>query len=229
MCGRYVQDPDDEIIFFEHFKIPFEGELREIWKRRYNVAPTQFSVVVRDRGMGREAAFLRWGLVPSWAKDPAIGSRMINARSETLTEKPSFRTAFKRRRCIVPATGYYEWRKLAKGKQPYHIGLRDKAPMAFAGLWESWSTPEGDPLESYTIITCPANEATKQLHDRMPVVLAPDDYERWLAPGNEDVKALQGLLKPFADEPIVSYPVSTVVNSPRNDVPGCVERVEPEA
>ncbi len=196
---------------------------------RYNIAPTQTAPVVRadDRGGGARAlAMLRWGLVPSWAKEIKIGASMINARAEGIEAKPAFRTALRRRRCIVPVSGFYEWKRLADGKskQPYYIrSSSDDEPLAFAGLWERWQPPDADAVETFTIITTAPNQMMSGLHDRMPVILAPEDFDRWLDPTNQDAAGLLPLLKPAPDDAMVYYPVSTLVNSPKNDDPGCIQ------
>jgi putative SOS response-associated peptidase YedK len=164
---------------------------------------------------------LRWGLIPAWADDPKIGNRMINARSDTVAAKPAFRTAFQRRRCLVAADGYYEWKQLPDGKQPYLIGRRNGGPMAFAGLWERWTKGE-QPIESCTIITTDAGDAVSAIHDRMPVILPPEEYDRWLDP-HADPQELTGLLLPYPLDDLTARAVSRTVNSPRNDTPECVE------
>ncbi len=192
------------------------------WSPRFNIAPTQQILAIRGGAGGRELVSFRWGLIPSWAKDPSIGSRMINARGETVAEKPSFRTAFRRRRCLVLADGYYEWKKEGKGKQPYHIHLPEGEVFAFAGLWERWS-PDGDePLETCTIITTAASGPLADLHDRMPVILDSIDYEPWLATPEEEAAKLLPLIAPFEGE-LVCDAVSTRVNSVKNDDPACLE------
>jgi len=170
---------------------------------------------------------MRWGLVPSWARDAKSGPPMINARAETIATKPSFRTAFKKRRCLIPADGFYEWKRIegAKVKQPYHIRLANDRPFAFAGLWESRRGEEGDRLESCTIITCEPNTLTAGLHDRMPVILPADLYGPWLDPAIEDADALQGMLQPYPAEEMMAYPITTLVNSPRNESPECIVRL----
>ncbi len=204
----------------------FGGELAFDPGLRYNIAPTQAVAVVRiapDTSV-RQWQLVRWGLVPSWAKDASIGSRMINARAETVAGKPSFRTSFRRRRCLVPADGYFEWQKTGQGKQPYYIRMRDDRPFAMAGLWESWLNPAtNEPLLSCTIITTQANELTQPIHDRMPVILAAADYEMWLDPQPPDPERLGALLRPCDSATLRADPVDTYVNSPRNDGPRCVE------
>lgn len=199
---------------------------------RYNIAPTQPVGLVRVNAQSqeREWALALWGLIPSWSKDPTIGARMINARAETVDEKPAFRAAFKRRRCIIPASGFYEWKKVNGGKQPYFITAVDGEPLGLAGLWESWNGPNGETLESCTILTTDANETVAALHDRMPVILAPEDYDEWLGAGKDSTPAelsqLKHLLRPFPADRMTLYPVSTYVNSPRNEGEACIERVE---
>ena len=167
---------------------------------------------------------LRWGLVPSWAKDPSIGSRMINARGETVANKPSFRGPFRSRRCLIPADGFYEWAKGEGGtKQPYYVTLREKRPLAFAGLWEHWEDPDGAAIESCTIITTQANEVLADIHERMPVILHRADYDRWLDLGFQDTSKLQQLLAPYPAHQMARHAVSTFVNSPRNESAACIE------
>jgi putative SOS response-associated peptidase YedK len=190
---------------------------------RYNIAPTQPVAAVRNRpgDKGRELVNLRWGLIPSWADDPKIGYRLINARADTAATKPSFRSAFKARRCLIPTTGFYEWQKREgmKLKQPFHIGLKNDRIFAFAGLWEEWHNPEGEVIESFTILTTDANELMRPIHNRMPVILPPADYAAWLDPKQQDREALTQLLRPFPPDDMLAYPVSTFVNSPRNEGP----------
>jgi putative SOS response-associated peptidase YedK len=164
---------------------------------------------------------LRWGLIPSWANDPEIGNRMINARAETVAEKPSYRKAFKKSRCLILADGFYEWQKTDSGKQPFHIRMQDGSPFAFAGLWESWD--KGDGLRSCTIITTDANDLVGEVHNRMPVILHPEDYEMWLDPDFDEREPLTTLLKPFPAEAMETYMVSRRVNKPSNNEPGVVE------
>jgi len=190
---------------------------------RFNIAPTQAVAAVRARADGgRELVALTWGLIPSWSKDRTIGSRLINARAETVGEKPAFRAALRARRCLVLADGFYEWQKLGTRKQPHHIRMRDGRPFAFAGLWERWTPPEGDPVESCTIITTLPNEVVAPIHDRMPAILAPADLDRWLDPGARDPAAVAALLRPYPAGDMTAYPVSLRVNSPGADDPSCV-------
>ena len=202
----------------------FNFSAQEEWQLalRFNIAPTQTVPVVRQGATGRELAIMRWGLIPSWAKDMKLAATMINARAETVAEKPAFRSAFKRRRCLVPADGYYEWQKIdAKTKQPYYIRRRDDQPFAFAGLWERWDKGS-DPIESFTIITSDANDSTRSIHDRSPVILDPSDFDMWLDPAFEGVDHLRTLLTPRQAAELVATPVSTYVNSPKNIGPECI-------
>ena len=182
----------------------------------FNIAPTQKVLAIREESGERDAAWLKWGLVPSWAKDPSMGARLINARSETVAEKPSFREAFKKRRCIIPADGFYEWQRTEGRKQPYFFQMRDGRPFGFAGLWERWEGEGGELLDSCTILTTEANEALRPVHDRMPVILHPEEYSLWLEAGDRERATLRELLRPYPAEEIVSYPVSPLVNSPSN-------------
>jgi putative SOS response-associated peptidase YedK len=219
MCGRYVITSTMEAIR-RLFEVPESLNLQP----RYNVAPTQQVPVVRRLDDGRHLAQLRWGLIPSWAKDASMGARMINARAETVAEKPAFRSAFRQRRCLVVSDGFYEWRKLPDGaKQPYFITLEAGGPFAFAGLWETWRSPDGERVESCTIVTTGANEKLVELHDRMPVIVAPEDYDLWLAGGDRD--ALEALLRPCPAALMTFFPVNRKVNNARFDDPSCLERV----
>lgn len=190
----------------------------------YNITPTQPVVAVRlDADGKRQLAWLRWGLVPSWADDVKIGNRLINARADTASSKPSFRAAFKSRRCLIPADGFYEWQKLdAKHKQPFNIRRRGERPFAFAGLWEHWQKDGGLVLETCTILTTDANELMKPIHDRMPVILPEDDWARWLGPKTAKADA-EHLLRPYEGKDLVAVPVSTWVNKPQRNDPKCLE------
>lgn len=198
---------------------------------RYNLAPTQFAPVVRVGADGvREGVMMKWGLVPHWADDAAIGNRLINARSETVREKPAFRAAFKSRRCIIACSGFYEWRQAPGGgkKQPYWIGREDRQPLYFAGLWERWDKG-GAPLETFTILTTDANSLVAPIHDRMPVALPEALHERWLDPTNTDLDALQAMLRPADPTGMETTPVSSRVNSPRFDDPSVLAPAPPES
>lgn len=188
---------------------------------RYNIAPSQPVLVLTDWSV-RRAEWMKWGLVPSWAKDPAIGSKMINARSETVQEKPSFRTAFLRRRCLIFASGFYEWlRPTQKGSSiPYYFYPAEPQPIAFAGLWEFWRSPEGADLRTCTILTTQANQVVAPFHPRMPVILGGGDMQRWLSPGTP--QEWFNLLRPFPDDALIAHPVSRLVNAPDRDGPDLV-------
>jgi putative SOS response-associated peptidase YedK len=218
MCGRYSLTSPPEVIK-ERFKLRWLPEI----SAHYNIAPSQMIPVVRDSEKGRELVLLKWGLIPSWSKDPAIGTKLINARAETLAEKPSFRNAFKRRHCLIPADSFYEWKAMRKGKQPYCIGMADHALFGMAGLWEQWLSPEGQALQSCTIITTAANELVWELHERMPLIIQPGDYDAWLDASNPNAGEL---LKPFPSELMNYYPVSVRVNNVRNDDAECLVPVE---
>jgi len=219
MCGRYVTPGQAEIERGWHYGWPGNSPERDIARIVYNAAPTQRLPVFRIHAeRGPELVRLRWGLIPSWAKDAAIGARMINARGETVAEKPAFRAAFRRRRCLVPMKGFYEWKKTASGKLPHYIYLKNADIFASAGLYEYWPGRDGaEPVESYTIITTEANDMMAKLHDRMPVILAEKDHAAWLDPKNEGKGTLQALLKPYPPGEMLAYPVSTRVNNPKND------------
>lgn len=225
MCGRFtLRTPAALIARYFNTSAPQEWQLA----LRFNIAPTQQIATVRlTEQKSRELAPLRWGLVPSWAKDIKIGNTLINARAETVAEKPAFRAAFKRRRCLIAADGYYEWKKPdSKTKQPYYIRRRDEQPFAFAGLWERWERGSAR-IESCTIITTDANALAREVHDRMPVILAPDKYDIWLDPEFQAYDFLQLLLVPFDSEELTTYPVSPIVNSPKNDNPDCIAPLLP--
>lgn len=223
MCGRFTlyHSPDDVA---ERFAV---SEILET-DARYNIAPTQNVAVVTQNG-ARHLGSYHWGLIPSWAKDPAIGNRMINARAETLAEKPSFRTALTRRRCLIPADGFYEWQAApdgAKGgKTPTYLHRRDSGLFAFAGLWDEWHAPDGSPLRSCTIITTTPNAVASRIHDRMPVILRPDDEAFWLDPAVTDTRELLPLLVPSPAEDMEAYPVSRRVNVPVSDDPELIAAV----
>jgi putative SOS response-associated peptidase YedK len=253
MCGRFsLRARLAELA--EHFEIP-EAELPPLGPR-YNIAPTQPVLVIRmradDPAAGREAAVLRWGLIPSWAKTPAVGGRLINARAEGLAEKPAFRAACRRRRCLVAADGFYEWgamnlkspegdrllfpssegdtspakgKKRSASKQPYFVRFRDDRPFAFAGLWETWEAPDHTAVESCTIITTAANALLRPIHDRMPVILPRSAYAPWLDPARQTPDALLPLLVFSTDKELEAYPVGPLVNRAAHDAPECVERL----
>ena len=218
MCGRYtLASPTERLA--EEFGVDASSiELSP----NYNVAPTQGVAAVLEEAGQRRLEVLRWGLIPPWADDPGIGSRMINARSETAPGKPSFRRAFRERRCLIPADGFYEWQRTNGAKQPYYIHMEDGRPFAFAGLWESWSKGGEGEVRTCTILTTGANALVGEVHDRMPVILAPDAYDVWLDPASERDE-LTGLLAPYPEDEMEAYPVSRFVNSPSNNDPRCIE------
>jgi putative SOS response-associated peptidase YedK len=224
MCGRYtLSSPTDDIALL--FDLP---ELLPVIPR-YNLAPTQEAAVVRVPAPGapRQLVPLRWGLIPYWAKEASIGNRMINARAESVAEKPAYKWSFKKKRCLIPADGFYEWKKEGKAKQPYLIHRQDGKPFAFAGLWSTWVDREhgGTPVETFTILTTDANDLMRPLHDRMPVIVAPENFDLWLDPKVEDPAKLQPLLVPHASEGFEAFPVSRNVNSPAHDAADCIERL----
>jgi len=218
MCGRFSQHhSDDEII--ERFDV---ASVQFLSAPRYNIAPSQTIAAIVQQSE-RELVGFKWGLVPSWAKDPAIGNRMINAKAETLAEKPSFKQALARRRCLIPADGFYEWKKDKGGSQPFHIRRRDGGLFAFAGLWEEWRSPDGEPLRTCTIVTVEPNELLATLHHRMAAILKPEHESLWLDPAASHAPALLQLLRPYPDDDFECYPVSRSVNSPAHDEASYIE------
>ena len=215
MCGRYSFAVEDALIR-ERFGIRVHTA---IYKARYNCAPTQNLAVIANDAPDT-LKYFRWGLIPSWAKEPSIGSKLINARAETLTEKPSFKNAFRNRRCLVPATGFFEWKR-NHDKTPYNIRLKNGDVFCFAGLWDQWVSRDGEVIHSFTIITTAPNKLTEQIHDRMPVILHRDDEQRWISPRPDT--SLAELLKPYPAELMEAWPVSKLVNSPVNDISQILE------
>jgi putative SOS response-associated peptidase YedK len=216
MCGRFTLTVSPEELA-EQLDLPAAPEVAP----RYNIAPTQPIAAVRlDR---REFTYLHWGLIPSWSKDPKSGARMINARAETAAEKPAFRAALKYRRCLVPADGFYEWQKSNGKKQPVYIRMADGHPFAFAGLWEHWQSPDGSEIDSCTLLTTSPNELVRPIHDRMPVIISPADYDLWLDPKVQTADRLQPLMQPYPAGEMAFYPVATLDNSPQFDDPRCIE------
>ena len=227
MCGRFTNRFSWKEL---HELLDLVGAPLNL-RPRYNAAPSQDVAVARAAEEGRTLSMLRWGLIPSWAKEPAIGHKLINARSETVAEKPSFRSAFRHRRCLIPADGFYEWQRRGGTRQPWLFGLRGGAPLLFAGLWERWTVPEGaaltgslaerspgDAVETCTILTTAANETVAPVHGRMPVILPPDAWDAWLA--GDEIS-----LAPYPADAMTAHPVSTHVNRPANDDPRCVEPI----
>ncbi len=219
MCGRYTLTLEEKQA---GARMAFGFRLSG--GPRYNIAPSQLApVVVRDgESVVKE---MRWGLIPFWAKDEKFGYKTINAMAETVAEKPAYRAAFKKRRCLVVADGFYEWLAAVPVKRPHRFTLRDGQPFAFAGLWERWKKPDGADLDSFTIITTEANELTRQIHNRMPVILKAEDYERWLDAEFKNVEGLKSLLKPYPADGMRCYEVSPYVSNAQNEGPQCVERV----
>ena len=225
MCGRYT------LINLARLTQAFPWIIEPVPAdaSRYNVAPTQPVLAIANNRADRFEHF-HWGLIPSWAKDAAIGNRMINARAETLAEKPAFRTALRRRRCLVPADGFYEWRKDPGGKTktPMRITMKSGDVFAFAGLWETWHAPDGSVVPSCTLITTEPNELMATIHDRMPVIVKPEDYQRWLDPRERDPSELTDLFGPYPADEMQAQAVSRTVNNPKNDSPACVESMSKE-
>ena len=217
MCGRFALVATGEEVA-SHYQLPETPFIAP----RYNIAPTQPVAAVRlDNAGARQLTHFQWGLIPSWSKDPALGSKMINARAETAADKPAFRAAFKRRRCLIPATGFYEWQATDGRKQPMHIRAAGGGLLSLAGLWEVWHAPDGGELETCTILTTTPNTLMEPIHNRMPVILDPADYAMWLDPATA-LDQLNHLLRPFAPEMLAAYPVSTAVNRPQNDTADCI-------
>jgi len=223
MCGRFTLRAPASVVAaqFGLFEMP-------PFAPSFNVAPTQPVTVIRvaPDGPGLEPVRLRWGLIPGWAKDPSIGNRMINARSETVAGKPAYRAAFRRRRCLLAADGFYEWQRTGRAKQPWFIRLRDDRPFAFAGLWERWEGPDHSCIESCTLLTTEPNDLVRPIHNRMPVILAAEDYDGWLEPQVQQPERLEPLLRPYPAGEMDAYPVSPYVNSPAHNDPRCIERAE---
>lgn len=217
MCGRYtIHVPTRALMAL--FDLPEVPDLLP----RYNVAPSQEVPVVRQSGETRELTLLRWGLIPFWSQDPKKGPSPINARAESAPEKPAFRAAFRHRRCLLPADGFYEWQKVGTHKQPVLFRMKDEGPFAFAGLWDRWEGPEGRVIESCTLLTTEPNELVASVHDRMPVILPPEAYARWLDPQAHDPARLQPLLRPYPAAEMSATRVSSRVNSPRADDAGLI-------
>jgi putative SOS response-associated peptidase YedK len=218
MCGRYTLVTPVERLAEE---FGFDTSSMDL-PPNYNVAPSQGVAAVLQKGGERRLELLRWGLIPSWADDPQIGSRMINARAETAPEKPSFRRAFRERRCLIPADGFYEWKRTNGAKQPYYIRMKEGRPFAFAGLWEGWRDDGSPEIRSCTILTTRPNALAGEIHDRMPVILPAGSYDAWLDPEAEK-EELVALLAAYPEDEMEAYPVSRLVNSPSNNDPRCVE------
>ncbi len=221
MCGRFVLLNSGETIA-DQFNLPFPPAVEP----RYNIAPTQPVAGIRLNDKGeREFAHFHWGLIPFWAKDAKMAGRMINARSETVAEKPSFRAAYKYRRCLVPASGFYEWQPQNGKKQPFYIHHIEDDILGIAGIYERWSSPDGGEIESVSLLTTTPNNFMKPIHNRMPVIIEPEDYGVWLDPKADPKRELPHLLRPYRDGSLTAYPVSTTVNYAGNDVPACIEPI----
>lgn len=217
MCGRYALTSPPAAIA-ERFHLLWAPEI----EAHYNIAPSQMIPAVRETAKGRELARLKWGLIPWWTKDAHIGAKLANARAESLADKPAFRDAYRCRRCLIPADAFYEWKVVAGHKQPYCIRMRDHALFGMAGLWEHWVAPDGQVVESCTIVTVDANALVGELHDRMPLILAPGDYDAWLGDG------ITAPILPHAvaADAMVAYPVSPLVSNARNDDPACLVPID---
>lgn len=220
MCGRLViYSPPEQLADYVHAHggVPFQSS--------YNVTPDQFIPSCRVNEAGdRELVLMRWGLVPHWSKGPDNRYSMINARAETVHQKPAYRTPFKRHRCLIPVDGFYEWTQ-ANGKQPWYFHYQNNSPLALAGLWDHWSGESGDSMDSCTIVVTEANELMQPIHDRMPVILTPDQFETWLDPQNQDVETLRAMLLPYQGADLETYPVSRQVNNPRHDTSELLEQI----
>jgi putative SOS response-associated peptidase YedK len=224
MCGRFTLTATvDQLI--DRFDIEYFLE-QEDFQPSYNIAPSQSVVAVINNGHHNKMGYLRWGLIPPWAKDMSIGHKMINARAETLIEKPSFRTAYKKKRCLIIADSFYEWKRLdEKKKVPMRIKLKSEQLFAMAGLWENWKSPEGKSIFSCTVITTTPNNLVKEIHDRMPVILRPEDEKIWLDPTLNDTRLLDQLMVPLNESLMETYEVSSLVNSPKNNSIELIERI----
>lgn len=221
MCGRYSNTAKLDAM---QMRFDFDTEETD-FVPRYNIAPTQYApVLLLDDNGHKKMEMMRWGLIPHWAKDASIGNRMINARGESLQEKPVFKSPFKKNRCLVLADGFYEWQKTGKTKQPMRVTLKSRQLFAMAGLWARWKGPDGKEIKSFTIITTEPNALMKKIHDRMPVIIPPDLEDAWLK--GEDLDQLQGMLAPYPAKELAAYEVSTIVNSPKNDMEDCIKPKE---
>jgi len=218
MCGRYTlgQEPNSLLDYFHlHGEVP-------VYHLSYNIAPTQQAPVVMQSDAQRECRLMRWGLIPSWSKGPDARFTMINAKAETIDEKPAYKRPFKRQRCLIPCDGFYEWQPQGNSKQPYYISKAEPGLIAMAGIWDRWEAGEV-PIESFSIITTAANTFMQSIHERMPAIIGPDAFDDWLAPANDDTVKLKDLLQPYAGSDLVMHPVSREVNSPKNNSPALIQ------
>lgn len=223
MCGRFTLSlPIGDWDYEAEFGVAFPQSFHP----RYNIAPTQEILVIVEDDGGRRVETMRWGLIPSWADDPKIGNRLINARAETVFEKPSFKRAAQHRRCLILADGFYEWQRQNGHKVPHFIRLKSGRPFGFAGLWEAWRSPNGETIQSCAIVTTEANELLKPIHDRMPVIVPKDDESAWLDPKLADRTTLEAILTPYPPDEMEAYSVSTLVNAPGNDVAECIQPLD---
>ena len=222
MCGRFTLTVDPQQL---QESFPWIAISKD-YQRRYNVAPTQQIAIVANNGEQRIEYYV-WGLIPFWAKDPNLGLRLINARSETIAEKPAFRSSFQKKRCLILADGFYEWSSSpeSKAKTPMYIRLKSHKPFAFAGLWDIWTSPNGNEIRSCTIITTSPNPLMAPIHNRMPVILSPEEYQAWITPGQIQPSTLVPLLDPYPADEMEAFPVSRLVNSPNNDSPACISQI----
>lgn len=218
MCGRYTVTSAPEAI-----RALFRYEERPNFPPRYNIAPTQPIAIVRLMDGKRQFVLMRWGLLPSWVKDPKTFTLLINARGESVCDKPAFRAAMKRRRCLIPADGFYEWKAVGGRKQPYYVRAKSGEPLAFAGLWETWTGPNGEELDTAAIVTTDANRILMPIHDRMPVIVPRDAFDLWLDTDHVDARTAAAILQPAPDDLLEAYPVSTAVNRTANDNPKLLE------
>ncbi|MDR4507390.1 MAG: SOS response-associated peptidase [Candidatus Brocadiaceae bacterium] len=224
MCGRFVLDDIDDIL--SRYRITESTDVKGKITPHYNIAPSQhIPVIYKDEHRENKIEFMKWGLVPFWAKDPKIGYRMINARAETLTQKPSFKHILKTKRCLIPSSGFYEWEKTDKQKVPYYIGIKNSRIFSFAGLFDIWKDSDGNELKTFTIITTDANKTLKPIHDRMPVILGKESEENWLDTSIQDFDVLAEMLRPYHDDQMIVHKVSREVNNPRNDNPQLIREV----
>ncbi len=222
MCGRFTLVRIEDFLRELQWVLPLEGGLLP----RYNIAPSQPIAAIVNRPEPH-VAMLQWGLIPAWAKDPAIGNRLINARAESLAEKPAFRGALRHHRCLIPADGFYEWKKGGSGARiPHLLRLKSRKVFALAGLWDMWQSPDGSELCTCTIITTRPNALAASIHDRMPLIVRPADYRRWVSPGEQSAGALADIFEPYPAEEMEAVPVSRLVNSPANDTPECAAPIE---